>query len=49
MSAEDFREDVSHALQKAVAGGADPDDLRTVLEEMQNRIGRLEAVRGGPQ
>lgn len=46
MSAEEFRDDVSRALQRAVAGDADPEDLEAVLDDMQDRVEKL-AIIGG--
>lgn len=46
MTAEDFRADVEQALQKAVAGGADPDELDAVLDAMSQRVEELRVLRG---
>lgn len=47
MSAEEFRADVERALQSAVANDVDPEDIETVLDEMQDRVERLQIVGGG--
>lgn len=46
MSAEQFRDEVSRALQSAVADDTDPDELEGVLDDMQSRVERLRIVGG---
>jgi len=42
MSAEQLREQVDNAVEQAIVGDADVDDIETILSEAQER---LEAVR----
>lgn len=46
MSAEDFREDVTRAMEKAVAGETDLDDIEGVLEAKLERVEELRILRG---
>jgi len=46
MSAEDLRADMAAALKRAVADGADPDEIEGVLDEMRDRLDRIRALEG---
>lgn len=46
MSAEEYRAKMEKALQSAVAGDADLDDVEAVLDDMQARVERLRIVGG---
>ncbi len=43
---EDVREHVDRALEQAVASGADLDEVEAILEDAQNRVDELRALRG---
>lgn len=46
MSAEDVREHVDRALETAVVGDVDLDEVEAILEDAQSRIDELRTVRG---
>lgn len=46
MSAEEFRERVDNALETAVAGDADLDDVDLALEDARQRLEEIRALRG---
>ncbi|WP_202613879.1 hypothetical protein [Halostella pelagica] len=46
MSADEFRTTVDTALEAAVAGDADLDDVEAALADAQSRVGELRAMRG---
>ena len=43
---EDVREHIDRALEQAVATGADLDDVEAMLDEAQDRVDELRALRG---
>ncbi|CAL92447.1 hypothetical protein BJ1_gp25 [Halorubrum virus BJ1] len=43
---EDVREHVDRALEQAVATGADLDEVEAILDDAQNRLDELRALRG---
>lgn len=46
MAAEDVREHVDRALETAVAGDVDLDDVETILEGGLDRVEQLRVLRG---
>jgi hypothetical protein len=46
MSADEFRTTVDTALEAAVAGDADLDDVEAVLADAQARIEQVRTIRG---
>ncbi|WP_323192440.1 hypothetical protein [Halostella sp. PRR32] len=46
MSADEFRATVDSALETAVAGDADLDEVEAVLEDARNRVGEVRTIRG---
>lgn len=46
MSVEDVREHVDRALETAVAGNVELDEVDRILEDAQNRVEQLRALRG---
>jgi hypothetical protein len=46
MSAEDVREHVDRALEQAVAGRVETDELEAIFEEALDRVEGLREVRG---
>lgn len=43
---EDVREHVDRALEQAVATGADLDDVEAILDDAQQRVDHIRALRG---
>ena len=43
---EDVREHVDRALEQAVATGADLDEVEAILDDAQDRLDELRALRG---
>ncbi|WP_176451136.1 hypothetical protein [Halorubrum sp. Ea1] len=43
---EDVREHVDRALEQAVASGADLDEVEAILDDAQDRLDELRALRG---
>ncbi|WP_175417017.1 hypothetical protein [Natrinema pallidum] len=46
MSAEEFRATLDTALGSAIGGGADLDEVREILEDAQDRVDEVQAMRG---
>lgn len=46
MSGEEFRDKLDSALETAVAGDADLDDVHDALEDAQDRIEQIRLLRG---
>ncbi|NHN40507.1 hypothetical protein G9C85_02495 [Halorubellus sp. JP-L1] len=46
MSAEDFRDQLDRALETAVAGDADLEDVETALDDAKGRLQQVRALRG---
>ncbi len=46
MTAENVREHVDRALETAVAGDADLDEVEEILEDAQGRIEEIRTLRG---
>jgi len=47
MSTEELREDVQRAVKRAVADDVEPDEIESVLEDMQDRIERIRILESG--
>lgn len=43
---EDVREHIDHALEQAVATGADLDDVESMLDDAKKRVDELRTLRG---
>jgi len=46
MSAEDFRDRLDRALEQAVAGDADLDDVMSALHDAEDRLEQVRVLRG---
>lgn len=47
MSSEQLREQVDDAVEQAVAGDADLDEIETILADAQNRVQEIRVFRNG--